>query len=149
MQRAGDPNAVATHDGGLLFAILSQEQRFQRIAVFCSQLEHVADFDRAPNLHWMTAFRARLAFFHQPEIGPLFHLHVAIRRYVPHVITILIRPGGHAFGAAQALVRVNRIFGNIHRSQAAGMRLERVENLVRSCGAEHAGAERARELRFV
>ena len=60
LQGAGDADAVAAHDRGLLLAGFVEEQRVERLAVLGAELEDVADLDGAADLERLAALGARL-----------------------------------------------------------------------------------------
>ena len=50
LEGAGDSDAVATHDGMAAFALFIKEEGAEAFAVFCAELENVADFNGGAHL---------------------------------------------------------------------------------------------------
>ena len=124
----------------------SRKQAFKRLAVFGAEFENVADFDGAPDAQGLAAIRTSLARLRQAQIAPLLDTNVAFDINVAQMKSVLVRARGHVGGAAQRLVRINRQILHAHRAQAAGMRLQRRENLLRLGGAKRCRAERRRSV---
>src|SRR5206468_2091050 len=153
LKRARHADAVAAHDGRLLFAGLVEEQRAERLAVFCAQLKDVADFNRPADFERLTALSAGFARLNQPQVGPARNLNVAINRNIAQMETVFIRAGGHPDGAAQGFVGVNRDFPRLNSrgdsAEAARMRAEFSENFLGGGGAKLSRPQNADQLRFI
>ena len=113
------------------------------------ELEDVADLDGALHLERLAAFVASLPRLHQAQVRPMRNLDVPPDGNVAQMETIRVGAGRHLGCLAQALVRINRQLGNAHRAQAARMRAQRREYLLRLRRPEVTRAERADQLGLV
>ena len=107
LQRARDADAVAAHDRRLARTVHVEEGRIQLLAVFCAELENVADFNCAADFQCLATLHARLARADGSQIKPRRHLDVALDGDVLQMETVLVRAGGHVICAAQTFVGKN------------------------------------------
>ena len=70
LEGAGDSDAVATHDGRATFALFVEEEGAEFLAVFCAELENVADFNGGAHLEGAAGLRAWFAGLDGAQVCP-------------------------------------------------------------------------------
>src|SRR5262249_21286660 len=145
----GDPDAIASHNRGLLLARFIQEEGFERHAVLGSKFENMAYFDCALHLERFSAGGARFARLHGSQVRPVFHCYVAANGNISQMKSVFVCTGRHGVRTPQAFVGINRKLTDSDCSEAAGMRAQRRYNFLRVCGTERWSSKSSRKFCLV
>ena len=122
LQSARDADPITAHDGRVFFARFVQETGVESLAVFCSELEHVSDLNRAADFQRLAAMRAWFAGRRQPQIAPLVDSDVAGDINVAQMEAVFVCARGHFRGPLQRFIRANLEIPCPDRAEASGVR---------------------------
>lgn len=90
LEGAGDSDAVATHDGRAAFALFIKEEGAEAFAVFCAELEDVADFNGGTHLEGLAGLRAGFAGLDSAQVCPAVDWNVALNVDVAKVKAVFV-----------------------------------------------------------